>query len=208
MRVLLIITLAAILTGCSCLAPQQAALDESTLKADTTGLACSGNMPVSPRMDSKPAASNIDLEPKKAKTTIAAKVGYRPSANPAKKKVKITIVRKIEDPASAVKTKATITAKMEDLASGDPVVKKAKITIAGKMEDPASAQFIKMNRAVRKNTLGEPIDTICGYVKGKDLSGGDTGERPFIYIIKDNDAYIVTGSGDVTAAAAYSNICK
>jgi hypothetical protein len=76
------------------------------------------------------------------------------------------------------------------------------------MEDPASVQFGEMNRAIRKNTLGEPIDTICGYVKGKDSSGGDTGERPFIYIVKDDDAYIVTGSGDMTAAAAYRNICE
>src|SRR5262249_39595436 len=156
-------------------APQQVALDESALKADAIGFACLDNMPVSPRMDSKPATSHVDLGSNKAKTVIAAKMGDRPSANPAKKKVKTTIVRKTEA-ASPIKTKAPIAGKMEDAASADAVVRKAKITIAGKMEDPASAQFGEMNRAVRKNTLGEPIDTICGYVKGKNSSGGDTGE--------------------------------
>jgi hypothetical protein len=206
MRMLLISVLAAILTGCSYAAPQQVALDDSTLKADAAGSACLDNIPSS-RMDSKPASSNVDLGSKKAKTTIIAKIGYRQSANPAKKKTKTTIVRNMET-ASETKTTAPIAGKMEEAASADSIVKKAKITIAGKMEDPASAQFAEMKRAMRKNTLGEPIDTICGYVKGKDLSGGDTGERPFIYIVKDDDAYIVTGSGDVTAAAAYRNICE
>jgi hypothetical protein len=34
--------------------------------------------------------------------------------------------------------------------------------------------------------LDEPVDTICGYVKGKNASGGDTEEMPFLYIIRDD----------------------
>jgi hypothetical protein len=70
------------------------------------------------------------------------------------------------------KATTTIGGKTEDLSDqsseiSDPVLKKAKITIAGKMENPASAEFVDMRRATRKNTFGQPIDTICGHVKGK-----------------------------------------
>ena len=44
--------------------------------------------------------------------------------------------------------------------------------------------------------LDEPVDTICGYVKGKNASGGDTEEMPFLYIIRDDrdgEAYLVDG---------------
>ena len=54
--------------------------------------------------------------------------------------------------------------------------KTAKATIAAKLEDPASAEFGEMKRAIRKNTLGKSVDTICGRVKGKKASGEDTGD--------------------------------
>ncbi len=65
-----------------------------------------------------------------------------------------------------------------------------------------------MKRARRKNTLGQPIDTICGYVKGKNASGEDTGERPFLYLVKEGDAYVVNGSANSVAATVYRNICN
>jgi hypothetical protein len=91
----------------------------------------------------------------------------------------------------------------------DPVLTKAKARIAAKMEDPSSAQFADMKRAPRKNTLGQPIDTICGHVKGKKTSGEDTGERPFLYLVKEDEAYVVDGNADADSAAAiaYRNIC-
>jgi hypothetical protein len=108
--------------------------------------------------------------------------------------------------------KHTIAGKMRPLPSAqsndkaDPVIEKAKATIAAMMENPASAEFGEMKRAVR-NVLGESIDTICGYVKGKNASGGDTGEFPFLYIIQHDEAYIVDGSSAM-AATAYRNLCK
>jgi hypothetical protein len=75
------------------------------------------------------------------------------------------------------------------------------------MEDPASAEFSDMNRATRKNTLGQPVDTICGHVKGQKTSGEDTGERPFLYLVKEDEAYVVDGNADSAAAIAYRNIC-
>jgi hypothetical protein len=92
--------------------------------------------------------------------------------------------------------------------SPDPVLNKAKIAVAEKMEDPASAEFGEMKRAIRKNTLGKPVDTICGHVRGKDASGSDTGERPFLYLVKDDDAHVVAGKADSAAAIAYRNICN
>ena len=93
-------------------------------------------------------------------------------------------------------------------AAADLVLDKAKIAVAAKMEDPASAEFGDMKRAMRKNTLGKRIDTICGHVKGKDASGSDTGDRPFLYLVKEDDAYVVGGRTDWAAAIAHRNICK
>ena len=75
------------------------------------------------------------------------------------------------------------------------------------MEDPASAEFEDMKRAIRKNTFGQPIDTICGRVKGKKVSGEDTGERPFLYLVKEDEAYVVDGNPNSVAATAYRTIC-
>ena len=85
---------------------------------------------------------------------------------------------------------------------------KAKAAIAAKLENPASAEFSDMDRAFRKNTFGRGIDTVCGHVRGKTASGGDTGERPFLYVVKEDDAYVVDGKPDSAAAIAYRNICN
>ncbi|MCA1452006.1 hypothetical protein I6F35_02100 [Bradyrhizobium sp. BRP22] len=85
---------------------------------------------------------------------------------------------------------------------------KAKISVAAKMEDPASTEFTDVKRAIRKNTLGRPVDTICGHVRGKKASGEDTGERPFLYLVKEDDVYVVDGKPDSAAAIAYRNICN
>jgi hypothetical protein len=135
------------------------------------------------------------------KSTIAANTQNPPSAQFGKK----------TDPV-AKGAKYSIPGKMRPLPSAqpndkaDPVIEKAKATIAAMMEIPASAEFGEMKRAVR-NVLGESIDTICGYVKGKNASGGDTGEMPFVYIIQRDEAYIVDGS-NAMAATAYRNLCN
>jgi hypothetical protein len=66
-----------------------------------------------------------------------------------------------------------------------------------------------MKRALRKNTFGQPIDTICGRVKGKRKSGERTGEMPFLYLVKEDTAYIVVdGNSESVAAVAYRTICN
>jgi hypothetical protein len=223
MRTLLISALAASLIGCTCLAPPEASFRDCT-----DGLACFDGTAASPQIKPKPAASKVDpvARPVKtisAKTENSSSAQFGNKADPVKKEAKSKIAAKREAPESsqlgdeadplAKKVKSKIAAKMEAPASAqlggevDTVVKRAKSTIAAKMEDP-SAEFSDMKRAVRKNTLGKPIDTICGYVKGKSASGGDTGERPFLYLVQEDEAYIVDGSRDITAATAYRNICN
>ncbi|WP_245334889.1 hypothetical protein [Bradyrhizobium mercantei] len=90
----------------------------------------------------------------------------------------------------------------------DPVLDKAKLTVATKMGDAGSAEFSDMKRAMRKNMLGRPVDTICGRVKGRSASGSETGERPFLYLVKEDEAYVVGGQTGSAASIAYRNICN
>ncbi len=89
--------------------------------------------------------------------------------------------------------------------TSDPVLKKAEITVAAKMEDPASVEFVDIERAVKK--IGQSFEIICGHVKGKKNSGEATGERPFLYLVKEDEAFIVGGNRDSIAAIAYRAHC-
>ncbi|MVT74290.1 hypothetical protein GPL20_14785 [Bradyrhizobium cajani] len=85
---------------------------------------------------------------------------------------------------------------------------KAKVAISAKMEDPESTEFTDMKRTMRKNMLGRPVDTICGRVKGRSASGGETAERPFLYLVKEEEAYVVDGKSGSAASTAHRNICN
>jgi hypothetical protein len=91
--------------------------------------------------------------------------------------------------------------------TSDPVLKKAKITVAAKMENPASVEFVDMKRVTRAHILGQPVQVICGHVKGKKKSGEATGERPFLYLVKEDEALIVGANPDSMAAIAYRANC-
>jgi hypothetical protein len=82
----------------------------------------------------------------------------------------------------------------------ETVIKKAKATIAAKVSDPNSIKFEGMERAARKNVLGNSIDTICGFVRDKN-----SGPRPFLYVVEKDEAYI---GGYAIATSAYRNICS
>jgi hypothetical protein len=82
----------------------------------------------------------------------------------------------------------------------ETVIKKAKATIAAKVSDPNSVEFEGMERAARKNALGNSIDTICGFVRDKN-----SGPRPFLYVVEKDEAYI---GGYAIATSAYRNICS
>jgi hypothetical protein len=168
----------------------------------------------------------VKVEPSAAKVEpAAAKVG--PAAakvEPAAVKVEPPAVKvepaaaKVEPAAAKVGPAAAKVeppaAKVEPAAAGRPaetsdqVIARAKTTIAAKLDDPRSAEFGEMKRATRTNTLGKSVDTICGYVKGKKASGESTGDRPFLYLVKDDEAYVVDGPATSIAATAYRNICN
>lgn len=201
MRTLLIGVLAATLVGCSCPSPSLTSMDAC---ADPNGFGCLNKAAASRPIEPTPAPSRTNSTTTRVKPAIAAKTEEPPIAD----------VRGKSDLA-AKKAKSTVTeAKVEAPASGrpaetsDPVMVKAKTTIAAKLEVPASAEFGEMKRAIRKNTLGKSVDTICGRIKGKKVSGEDTGDRPFLYLVKEDDAYVVDGPANSAAASAYRNICS
>jgi hypothetical protein len=201
MRTLLIGALSAILAGCSCLLPPQASMKACT---NANGFACFDRTAASQPIELKSASFNANSATIKVKSTTA-KTEKPGSADTRDRATHL----------DTQKAKSTvIAAKVEPSASGrpaetsDPVIIKAKTTIAAKLEDPASADFGEMNRAVRKNTLGQSVDTICGRVKGKKASGEDTEDRPFLYLVKDDEAYVADGPAGSAAATAYRNICN
>jgi hypothetical protein len=172
------------------------------------------------------------LATKKSKSTLAAaKVEPPASVQPAQPSDPVVTIAttesaaKMEKPSSdderdkvylaTTKAKSTmVAAKVEPAALGhsaepsDPVITRAKTAIAAKLEVPASAEFGEMKRAFRKNTFGKSVDTICGRVKGKKASGEDTGDKLFLYLIAQDDAYVVDGPPGSAAASAYRNICN
>jgi hypothetical protein len=90
--------------------------------------------------------------------------------------------------------------------NADPVVEKAKTAIRAMMEDPASAEFSEIRQVV-KTLLGEPVNTVCGHVKGKNESGANTGEIAFLYTVDDDAAYLVDGTNPM-AETGYRNLCE
>jgi hypothetical protein len=133
-----------------------------------------------------------------ANTTAASKTETAQSSQPAD-----TSNVSINPKATAItKTEIPQSSKLDDKL--DPVIKKAMPTIAAKMENSVSVELVEMKRA-EKNASGKSIDTICGYVRGKTASGADTGERPFLYLVQENEAYI---GGYNMATSPYHNLCR
>ena len=105
-------------------------------------------------------------------------------------------------------TRINVTPSSAATETSDSVSNKARISVAAKLEDPNSAEFREMKRSIRKNTFGRPVDTICGRVKGRNASGGESREMSFLYLVKEDDAYVVDGPANSAAAIAYRNICN
>jgi hypothetical protein len=198
MRTLFIGALAAILAGCSC------PLSHVSMDAcsEANGFVCFDRTAESEPVDAELAALHAKPKPAKVKPAIAktekAANARDGTTHLDAKNAKSTSIAAIVEP----------TASSPPAGTSDPVIVKAKATIAAKLENPASAEFVEINRAVRKNLLGQSVDTICGRVKGKKASGEDTGDRPFLYLVKDDEAYVVDGSASLAAASAYRNICN
>ena len=112
-----------------------------------------------------------------------------------------------ENAKSIVRTNSNVATLGQVTETSDPVLKKAKAAVASKMEDPASVEFEDMTRAIRKDPSGQPIDTICGHVRGKKTSGAETGKRAFLYLVNEDIAIVGLGSPSSVAANAYRNVC-
>jgi len=196
MRTLLIGLLAAPLVGCSIPLSPLASTDSCS---DANGFLASASKSVEPA--SAPSKSSFAVT--KPRPAVAAKPEERPA----------TAVRDKPQPAEKKPASPVIEAKVQALPPGrpaetpDPVIVKARATIAAKLEDSASAEFGAMKRAMRKNVLGKSVDTICGRVKGKKASG-EGGDWPFLYLVTEDEAYVVSGPANSAAASAYRNICS
>ena len=194
MRTLLMGVLAATLVGCSYpLRP----LESTEACTDSNGFAAASR-PIEATPASFKTSPTTTRVRSAAKTEEPSIAHVRDGPQLAAKKAKPVVTEaKVGAPASG-----------RSAETSDPVIIKAKATVAAKLEDPASAQFGEMKRAMRKNTLGTYVDTICGRVKGKKVSGEDAGDRPFLYLVKEDDAYVVDGPASSAAASAYRNICE
>ena len=195
MGLLFIGMLAGLLIGCGLLAPSQASLQECPSQG------CFDKIAVSPPTQPKSTAIAKNPATTKAKSATAAKSGKRLAA--AKSGRTTDRIKNAHPP-----TRIGISVSDRIAEASDPVLNKAKISIAAKLENPASAEFSDMKRAIRKNMIGRSVDTICGHVRGKNASGGDVENRPFLYLVNDDDAYVVDGKKNSAAAIAYRNICN
>ena len=150
----------------------------------------------------QPMPTALAQEPAVVRSNSATQA--RPGKTSTPKKRGSTDLAKAASP----RTRINVPAPERAADMADPVLTKAKVTIAAQIDDPGSAEFSDMKRAMRKNMLGRRVDTICGRVKGRSASGGETGGRPFLYLVKEDEAYVVDGKSGSAASTAYRNICK
>ena len=201
MRTLLIGVLAATLVGCSYPLSPQASMEAC---ADPNGFVGLNKLAVSRPIEPAPASSKANSAATKVKSANSARAEERSTA----------AVRDRPQFSGRKPTSAVVEAKVEAPASGrpaetsDPVIVKAKTTIAEKLKDPASAEFIEMKRAIRKNMVGQSVDTICGRVKARDTSDEEARDRPFLYFVKNDAGFVVYGPAGSAAETAYRNVCE
>jgi hypothetical protein len=223
MRLFFICALCAILIGCSRAVPPRGMVQTCTLQGCVTRTAAT--TPIEPkRAPFRPGAKIRTVKSKKvAMAAKPAAAKPRNQIKPVKEKANSRTVTEPEVPPSAQPSATpdpvpknettTIGGETEGPATGqpsetsDPVLKKAKITVAAKMENSASAEFVDMKRGMRENIFGQPFEVICGHVKGKKKSGEATGERSFLYLVKEDEAFIVGSNPDSMAAIAYRAHC-
>jgi hypothetical protein len=204
MRALFVCALAASLAGCGCfLSPDI----QACTGFNGNSFACfDRHADLRFTQSSEPDPASI--EPKSSTPAVKAR--------PAGRKVKLASAdgshalrhtAHEQKPATAAKLETP--AWVQRLQASDPVIVRAKTAIAAKLENPASAIFDEMKRAERKNTLGQTVDSICGRVKSKTASGDENEIRPFLYLVKDAEAFVLDDSSASAAAAmAYHSICE
>ena len=233
MRMFLVGVLSVTLIGCSCPTAPQAMLEACTSKPCFYRTAATPP-PIEPTPFKPNRATTKRVESKNATKTaktasVAAKAAKQDSPQTSnrsgqtsngsdKEKIAAPIAKNpdssappppqpVENAKSTVGTNLIVAIPRQGPEASDPVLEKAKSTVASKMEDPASVEFEDMNRAVRHDTFGQSIDTICGHVRGKNTSGAETGKRAFLYLVKEDIAFVDFGHSNSRATNAYRSIC-
>ena len=190
--------------------PQPAQSDGQPNTESKNSVATKVETPQPAQSDGQPNTESKNSVATKVETPQPAQSDGQPNAE-----LKDTVATKVETPQSAqsygqsnAESKDSVATKVETpqpaQSDDETVIKKAKITVAAKMEDPASVEFVDIKRATNKNTTYE---IICGHVKGKKKSGEAIGESPFLYLVKENEAYIVDRGPDSMAAIVYRAQC-
>ena len=49
------------------------------------------------------------------------------------------------------------------------------------------------------------LHMVCGYVRGKNTTGSETGDKPFLYLVREDVAYV---GGYNMATSPYHNLCN
>ena len=186
MRMLLVGALIASLMGC-CRTPPQATLERCTTKG------CVQRTAANPQTEIKRVAFKTSLAPAIIKSTTAPAPAKPESTEPA-------------DQTGLIGKNATPVVSPTLDTQLDSVVNKAKATTAAILNDPESAEFDDMKRATRKGMSGQPVDSICGRVKEK-RAGESISDRPFLYLVKDDKAYIDDGNSVSVGATWYRGVC-
>ena len=161
-----------------------------------------------PYFDSVVSSRPLEPKPTTLLSVPSAKTTHGPPLKPSKKSSAKKHVSTHLAKATPAEQKTPVAVPDRPAEMPDAVIDKAKATVAAKLEDPASAEFSDIKRAMRKNMLGHPVDTICGHVRGKNASGGETADRPFLYLVNEDEANVVDGRENSAAAIAYRNICS
>jgi len=194
MKTLFIGVLLVALVGC-CRTPPQAALE----RCDSKG--CVHRTAANPRVQLRPAS----FRPAPAMVSVKPNAPVSPTSKPAPAEP-ADHTGLIDKSANSAIGPTPKPPPPDGLAeTSDTVLENAKTAIAAKMENPASVEFKNMKRAERKNALGESIDSICGYVRGKTASGEETGDKPFLYLVQKDEAYVGAYS---MATSPHHNICN
>jgi hypothetical protein len=189
---LLLGALIASLMGC-CRTPPQATLERCTTKG------CVQRTAANPQTEIKRVAFKTSLAPAIIKSTTAP--AKPESTEPADQtgligKNATPVISPTPDTPAPGQSNETLEA----------VVNKAKATTAAILADPESAEFDDMKRAIRKGMSGQPVDSICGRVKEK-RAGESISDRPFLYLVKEDKAYIDDGNSVSVGATWYRGVC-
>jgi len=194
MRTLLVGALIASLMGC-CRAPPQATLERCTTKG------CVQRTAADPQTEIKRVAFKTSPAPAILKSTTAPA-----PAKPESSELSDQTGLIGKNATSVISPTPGTPASRQSNEALEAVVNKAKATTAAILNDPESAEFDDVKRAIRKGMSGEPVDSICGRVKEK-RAGESISDRPFLYLVKEDKAYIDDGNSVSVGATWYRGVC-